>query len=54
MKEVSQDLKKENNIKTKTQNKYLTQQNIKIKYQKNLIYTILEIKNLLIKNYKKK
>lgn len=49
---VSQDLKKENNIKIKTQNKYLIQQNIKIIYQKNLIYIILKIKKLLIKNYK--
>ena len=34
---VPQDLKKDNNIKIKTQNKYLIQQNIKNKYQKNLI-----------------
>ena len=34
---VSQDLKKDNNIKIKTQNKYLIQQNIKEKYLMNLI-----------------
>ena len=49
---VSQDLKKEKSIKIKTQNKYLTHKNIKKIYQKNLIYIILKIKKLLIKNYK--
>ena len=34
---VPQDLKKDNNIKIKTQNKYLIQQNIKNKYLMNLI-----------------
>ena len=48
----SQDLKKEKSIKITTQNKYLTQKNIKKIYQKNLIYIILKIKKLLIKNYK--